>query len=334
MLDLSRNYLTGPITLPAISSLRVSSNFFSGPLPDGACQARNFDANCFTLPSDCSLVVQRKEAACNAFCGISFASSYAGAATAGGIIGIHSVSQPIAPPTTMLTKGTVKETGKKFTAAPVTLFVYEAGQATSGCGVQLAFQANFTFMLSPRSGRKGSGGFAFVISSTDQGQRQGDMRHQHVGLNIHGQNRSLAAVKSPFPLNNKKRYTAWVDYEPGEPGTIQVFLAASEVKPVEPLLERRVALCEVLQAGAEQQAFFFGFVASTVKSLQKHLILKSAMHTVGASPFMRYMSADYQVLPYQPSEWHVSSSHSWDSKFFLGWPVKNQKDCSEWAWLE
>ncbi|CAI5502243.1 unnamed protein product, partial [Closterium sp. Naga37s-1] len=284
----------------------------------------------------------------------------------------------------MLTKGTVKETGKKFTAAPVTLFVYEAGQATSGCGVQLAFQANFTFMLSPRSDRKGSGSFAFVISSTDQGgsgsgvgysgmdsqsiavefdtlqdKRQGDMRRQHVGLNIHGQNRSLAAVKSPFPLNNKKPYTAWVDYEPGEPGTIQVFLAALEVKPVEPLLERRVALCEVLQAGVDQQAFLIGFVAATSKPLQKQVILKSVLHTglpavhnavgvipalglsisaasyapVGASPFMRYMSADYQALPNQPSEWHVSSSHSWDSMFFLGWPVKNQKDCNaSWAY--
>ncbi|CAI5946717.1 unnamed protein product [Closterium sp. NIES-64] len=308
ILDLSRNYLTGPITLPAISSLRVSSNFFSGPLPDGACQARNFDANCFTLPSDCSLVVQRKEAACNAFCGISSAatssSADASAAACAGVIVSHSVSQPIVPPTTVLTKGTVKETGGKFTAAPVTLFVFEEGQAMYGCGAQLAFQVNFTVAILPRSGPTGSGGFAFVISSTDQlgsgsgvgysgmdshsiavefdtqqDKQQGDMLNQHVGLNIQGQERSLAAVKAPFPLNNKKPYTAWVDYEPGEPGTIQVFLAASEVKPVEPLLERRVALCEVLQAGAEQQAFFFGFVASTAKPFQMQLILRSAMHT-------------------------------------------------------
>ncbi|CAI5498578.1 unnamed protein product, partial [Closterium sp. Naga37s-1] len=54
---------------------------------------------------------------------------------------------------------------------------------------------------------------------------------------------------------------------------------------------------------------------------------------VGASPFMRYMSADYLVLANQQSAWQVSGSHSWDSMPFLGWPVKNQKDCSaSWAY--
>ncbi|CAI5534965.1 unnamed protein product [Closterium sp. Naga37s-1] len=313
-LDLSRNYLTGPIDLPAISTLRLSSNFLSGPLPEGACQARNFDANCFTLPPGCAKVVQRQEAACNAFCGITSAapSSSAGGSVAAGASADAATASAcggkgicaILPPTTVLTKGTQKETGGNFTATPVTLFVYEAGKAVSGCGVQLAFQANFTFSLSPRSGRVGNSGFAFVVSATDrvgngtgvgyagmdnrsmavefdtfQDKQYGDMSNQHVGLNIRGQETSLAAVKSPFVLNSKKAYTAWVDYEPGDPGTIQVFLAASQVKPEEPLLERRLALCEVLQAGAEQNAFFFGFVASTVKPFQMHLILSSAMTT-------------------------------------------------------
>ncbi|CAI5480196.1 unnamed protein product [Closterium sp. Yama58-4] len=182
----------------------------------------------------------------------------------------------------MLTKGTQKETGGIFTAAPVPLFVYGAGQEAAGCGVQLAFQANFTFSLSPQSSRVGNNGFAFVVSATDrvgsgsgvgyggmdsrsmavefdttQDKKHGDMSTPHVGLNIQGQDQSIAAVKSPFELSNRKAYTAWVDYEPGEPGTIQ--------------------------AGAEQPAFFFGFVASTnVKPFQMHLILKSAVHT-GAS---------------------------------------------------
>ncbi|CAI5502209.1 unnamed protein product [Closterium sp. Naga37s-1] len=272
----------------------------------------------------------------------------------------------------MLTKGTQKETGGKFTTAPVPLFVYGAGQAVSGCGVQLAFQANFTFSLAPQSGRAGNNGFAFVVSATDrvgngsgvgyggmdsrsmavefdtmQDKQHGDMSSPHVGLNIQGQVQSIAAVKSPFELTNRKAYTAWVDYEPGEPGTIQVFLAATELKPEQPLLARRLALCEVLQAGAEQRAFFFGFVASTtVKPFQMHLILKSGVHTafgltlsvasyarVGASPFMRYMSADYRVLANQQSAWQVCGSYNWDSMPFLGWPVKNQDDCSaSWAY--
>ncbi|CAI7785066.1 unnamed protein product, partial [Closterium sp. NIES-54] len=434
-LDLSRNYLAGPMELPAIATLRLSNNFLSGPLPERACQARNFDANCFTLPPGCSKVVQRQEAACNAFCnvssvapsppaGASAAASGAGGAAAGdttaacggnGIcvpnrasmipscscdagfiksaintcvakdnIGSSTVTQPILPQATVLTKWTLKEIKGAFTTAPVPLFLYEAGMAATGCGMQLAFHVNFTFSMSTRSGRGGNNGFAFVVSATDrvgtgagvgydgmdersiavefdtfQDQELGDMGTQHVGLDAKGQETSLAAVKAPFPLNNKKAYTAWVDYVPGEPGTIQVFLAGSVMKPEKPLLVKKMSLCEVLQAGADQKAFFFGFVASTtVKPFQMHAILQSAVQTVlpdpqkpgitpafgltlsassyappGASPFTRYMSADYQVSPSQPDGWRVSSSHSWDSMPFLAWPVKNQKDCSaSWAY--
>ncbi|CAI5495341.1 unnamed protein product [Closterium sp. Naga37s-1] len=217
----------------------------------------------------------------------------------------YSRSQPVLPPASVLTKGTQRETGGNFTAAPVTLFVYEAGQTRLGCGLELAFHANFTFSLSPRTGRVGFNGFAFVVSVTDrvgsgagvgyggmdtrsiavefdtlQNKEHGDMSGQHMGLNIRGEDKSLAAVRSPFPLSSRKAYTAWVDYEPGDPGTIQVFLADSQEKPQEALLERRLALCEVLQGAAEQPAFFFGFVASTtVKPFQRHVILESAVDT-------------------------------------------------------
>ncbi|CAI7730211.1 unnamed protein product, partial [Closterium sp. NIES-54] len=175
----------------------------------------------------------------------------------------------------------------------------------------LAFHANFTFSLSPQSGRVGFNGFAFVVSATDrvgrgtgvgyggmdkrsvavefdtrQDKQHGDMSRQHVGLNIRGEDKSLAAVQSPFPLSSKKAYTGWVDYEPGNPGSIQVFLADSKDKPPEAVLERRLALCEVLQGGVDQHAFFFGFVASTtVKPFQKHVILESTVDTgLPASP--------------------------------------------------
>ncbi|CAI5464605.1 unnamed protein product, partial [Closterium sp. Yama58-4] len=378
-LDLSNNYLTGPITLPAISTPRLSNNFLSGPLPDKACQSRNFEANCFTLPPNCSLAEQRQEAACNAFCGVS---SAAAAAPCGGR-GVCVPDEVTLAPACLCNAGFIQS--GRLTCVADGRELPGPGQEVAGCGVQLAFQANFTFSLSPRSGRVGNNGFAFVVSATDRvgsgsgvgyggmdsrsmavefdttvDKQHGDMSTPHVGLNIQGQDQSIAAVKSPFELSNRKAYTAWVDYEPGEPGTIQVFLAATEVKPVEPLLERRLALCEVLQAGAEQSAFFFGFVASTtVKPFQMHLILRSGVRTglpaprkpvdivpafgltlsvasyapVGASPFMRYMSADYQVLANQQSVWQVSGSHSWDSMPFLGWPVKNQDDCSaSWAY--
>ncbi|CAI5505996.1 unnamed protein product [Closterium sp. Naga37s-1] len=337
--DLSHNYLTGPAVMPPDArTLDLSTNFLSGPLPHGACQPLSFDANCFTLPLGCALVPQRQEAARNAFCGVSSAVGAAAAAACGGhgvcypegaslaptclcdagfvqfgVISCaaqdqnknYSSSQPVLPPASVLTKGTQRETRGNFTAAPVTLFVYEAGQKALGCGLELAFHANFTFSIAPRSGRVGFNGFAFVVSATDrvgsgagvgyggmdtrsmavefdtlQNKEHGDMSSQHVGLNIRGKERSLVSVRSPFPLSNRKAYTAWVDYEPGDPGTIQVFLADSQEKPQQAVLERRLALCEVLQGAAEQPTFFFGFVASTtVKPFQRHVILESTVDT-------------------------------------------------------
>ncbi|CAI5503726.1 unnamed protein product [Closterium sp. Naga37s-1] len=198
--ELSHNYLTGrPLKPLAVRTLDLSSNFLSGPLPDGACLPLSFDANCFTLPLGCVLVPQRQEAACNAFCGVS---SVAGGAAACGGHGVcypqgpslaptclcdagfvrfgdidcvsqgqnrnYSSSHPVLPPASVLTKGTQRETRGNFTTAPVTLFVYEAGQGLSGCGLQLAFHANFTFSLSPQSGRVGFNGFAFVVSATNR----------------------------------------------------------------------------------------------------------------------------------------------------------------------
>ncbi|CAI5500574.1 unnamed protein product [Closterium sp. Naga37s-1] len=365
----------------AEGTLDLSTNFLSGPLPQGACQPFSFDANCFAQPLGCGLVLQRQEAACNAFCGVSSAA----AAACGGHGNInYSRSQSILPPAFVLTKGTQRETRGIFTAAPVTLFVYEAGQAALGCGLELAFHANFTFSLSPQSGRVGFNGFAFVVSATDrvgsgsgvgyggmdrrsvavefdtlQNKDHGDMSSQHVGLNVQGKDKSVAAVKSPFPLSSGKAYTAWVDYEPGDPDTIQVFLAKLQEKPQQAVLERRLALCEVLQGAAEQPAFFFGFVASTtVKPFQRHIILESALDTSlpasprpftripsyglrlstdtympeWASPFPRYVSADYRVADSKQDSWVVSDFHSWDSVPFLGWPVKDQRNCHAcWA---
>ncbi|CAI5467688.1 unnamed protein product, partial [Closterium sp. Yama58-4] len=294
------------------------------------------------------------------------------------------------PPATVLTKGTRKETKGAFTKEPVTLFVFEKGREDEGCGFELGFNVNFTFALSPQ-GKAASNGFAFVVSATTtvgnsngvgyggmdprsmaiefdvlQNSQHGDMKDQHVGLNINGQDKSFAAVKSPFMLTNKQVYTAWVDYVPGLSSTIQVFLANGAVtaagKPAKPLLERRVSLCEVLRGGeeAQLQAFYFGFVASTtVKPFMSQIIFKSAIHAdlppprapvavsaalglnvtvdtyapVRASPFPRYVSADYRVSAGKQDSWVFRDLHSWDSVPFLSWPVKNQADCNAcWAY--
>ncbi|GJP78351.1 hypothetical protein CLOP_g8666, partial [Closterium sp. NIES-67] len=166
-------------------------------------------------------------------------------------------SKPIVPPFTVLTKGTQKESQGKFIANPVILFANPAGPSL-GCGVELAFSVSFTFSLIPQSGTFGSNGFAFVISAkakvgnpdgvgyggvetrsvaiefdTRWNDNHGDINSQHVGLNVNGMDQSLVAEVSPFTLNDGSAYTAWVDYEPGDPGTIRVFLANLNVKPEE-----------------------------------------------------------------------------------------------------
>ncbi|CAI5498502.1 unnamed protein product [Closterium sp. Naga37s-1] len=209
---------------------------------------------------------------------------------------LHSPVLPrsILPPFTVLTKGTQQETVGWFGEKPVTLFMYPPG-VTLGCGLELAFSANFTFALLHHSGSAtGPSGFAFVIAATAKAGKPGGVgysgvgarsiavtfdikeSHQHVGLSFKGREESLVASVSPFMFTDGNAYTAWVDYEPGDPGTIQVFLASSNVKPEEVLLQRRVSLCEVLQPGVKQQAFSFGFTASTaVKPFQLHGILFS-----------------------------------------------------------
>ncbi|CAI5498652.1 unnamed protein product [Closterium sp. Naga37s-1] len=174
----------------------------------------------------------------------------------------------------------------------------------------MAFNVIFTFSLSPK-GKAASNGFAFVVSASNtvgssvgvgyggmddrsmaiefdvlQNKPHGDMKEEHMGLNIQGQDKSIAAVKSPFKLTNKQAYTAWVDYTPGDPGTIQVFLANTAEKPGKPLLKKRLSLCEVLKPGPPQplpalpRTIYFGFVVSTtVKPFTMQAILSSELHT-------------------------------------------------------
>ncbi|CAI5498501.1 unnamed protein product [Closterium sp. Naga37s-1] len=192
--------------------------------------------------------------------------------------------------------------------------------------------------------------------------------HQHVGLNMNGREESVVSKVSPFMFTDGNSYTAWVDYEPGDPGTFQVFLASSNEKPEEPLLlQKGVSLCAVLQPRVKQQraAFSFGFTASTtVKPFQLHGILFSSVQTgkvisgapspkavqvkeqaVGltlseatfapsrASPFSRYVSADFKLSATEADSWSIRDFHTWDSVPFLDWPVKNQGDCNAcWAY--
>ncbi|CAI5473170.1 unnamed protein product [Closterium sp. Yama58-4] len=419
--DLSHNYFTGGLVKPANVLAVLSYNYLSGTLP--AKPTDLLDSNCFKLAAGETEPVQRTQSVCRAFCGISMGSA-AGGCSGHGVLcypdgpnlvptcvceaGFYTfrrtyclaaesvlaapLEKAILPPSTVLTAGLKAEAKGLFTAARVPLFVYQNGQQDPGCGFELAFSVNFTFVLSPKA-KAASNGFAFVVSTTNtvgtnagvgfggmdnrsmaiefdvlQNKPHNDMKDPHVGLNINGQDTSIAAVKSPFLLTNKKPYTAWVDYVPGDPGTIQVFLATTAVKPVKPLLDRRLSLCAVLQPGPPQgegmpeqpRAFYFGFVASTtVKPFMIQAITSSYLRTdappargpvnitpaygldvslntyvpTRASPFPRYVSADYRVSAGQKDSWVFRDLHSWDAVPFLGWPVKDQKDCNAcWAY--
>ncbi|CAI5949096.1 unnamed protein product [Closterium sp. NIES-64] len=312
--------------------------------------------------------MQRPIAQCMGFCGISPTAS-----ACGGFQG------NIFPPFTVLTKGTQQETVGKFMAKPVTLFSYPTGVSTFGRGLELAFRVNFTFALVPQSDTAWSSGFAFVIAAKPKAGKPGgvgysgvgprsmavvfdtlqnDAGKQRVGLSINGAEEPFVKRVSPFAFTDGNAYTVWVDYEPGDPGTIQVFLANSNVKPEEPLLQGKVSLRAVLQPGVKQLAFSFGFVASTtVKPFQLQGILFSSVQTgkaslgqvnkkaLGlslseatfapsrASPFSRYVSADFKLSATKVDSWSNRDDHTWDSVPFLNWPVKNQNDCNAcWAY--
>ncbi|CAI5498452.1 unnamed protein product [Closterium sp. Naga37s-1] len=278
----------------------------------------------------------------------------------------------ILPPFTVLTKGTQQETMGKFVAKPVTLFMYPPG-VTSACGLGLAFRVNFTFALMPQSGTASSSGFALVIAAKPKAGKPGgvgysgvgprsiavvfdtlqdDAGEQHVGLSINGAEEPLVKEVSPFTLTDGDSYKAWVDYEPRDPNTIQVFLANSKTKPEEPLLQGKVSLCAVLQPGVKQPAFSFGFVASTtMKPFQLHGILFSSVQTgkhsmafvllfllsistvapspkaaqvnekevtfapTRASPFSRYVSADFKLSATKAESWSIRDFHTVEAAY-------------------
>ncbi|CAI5463036.1 unnamed protein product [Closterium sp. Yama58-4] len=390
--DLSSNYLSGPWKAAKCSQYSIAANCFA---QDRACvkETQRPPAQCTAF---CGVSAKSSTSACDGrgICKpvgpslVPTCSCNPGSVQLGGIHCIATgliVQSPILPPYTGLTNGWQQQTVGRFMAKPVTLFAYPPG-VTSRCGLELAFRVNFTFAIFPQNGDARSNGFAFVIAAkakvgkpggvgyrgvgsrsiaivfeTIQTNEQSDSE-QHVGLNINGVEDLLVEEVSPFTLTIRAGYTAWVDYEPGDPGTIQVFLADSAVKPEDPLLQTSLSLCELLQAPVKpfQSAFSFGFVASTtLEPFQRYAISFSYVQT-GApspktpeikeqalglslseatfapshgSPFSRYVSADFRLTPTLSESWSIHDLHTWDAVSWLDWPVKNQNDCDAcWAY--
>ncbi|CAI5498487.1 unnamed protein product [Closterium sp. Naga37s-1] len=274
--------------------------------------------------------------------------------------GLIEQSYLILPPDTELTKGTQQQTVGRFMANPVNLFVYPPG-VTSRCGLELAFRVNFTFAIFPQNRAARFNGFAFVIAANTTVGKPGGVGYagsgarsmavvfktfqknkqsgkQHVGLNINGVKKSLVAEVSPFTLTIcAAGCTAWVDYEPGDPGTIQVFLADSAMKPDVPLLQTSLSLCapspkspEIKETGPAMSLVSAPALALLPKhiSLLLHpflpltalgLSLSEAMFAPSrSSPFSRYVSADFRLTPALSEAWSIHDLHSWDAVSWLG----------------
>ncbi|CAI5974009.1 unnamed protein product [Closterium sp. NIES-64] len=210
----------------------------------------------------------------------------------------------------------VREAWGAVTLLPlVTLFTLSSAQ--DSCGRQLAFNFSFAFSMSSHSaarvGAAAAGdGLAFVISATEptggpgmgykgMGKRSvaveldtrkdtwnGDPHSNHVGVNVGGSSRSIAAASSDsIVLNSGEPRHVWIVYEPdaraggsstrnsscrsgreggvggAKAGRLQVFLAAGDVRPGRPLLDVPLSLYSMLKPSLSRPSVFLSFASSS-----------------------------------------------------------------------
>jgi hypothetical protein len=163
-----------------------------------------------------------------------------------------------------------------------------------------SFSAYFAFRMWHPSGstERGADGLAFVVqnevtSMSDEGKDMGyrgagqslniefdtfenggfkDPNNNHVGINVNGDAKSLAAAKAPFIMNDGNIYHAWVDYD-GSQHLLQIRLSATAQRPEEPILSYAINLEEQLNS-----AVFVGFTAATGGCRQQHEVQSFFFH--------------------------------------------------------
>ncbi|CAI6005639.1 unnamed protein product [Closterium sp. NIES-65] len=175
---------------------------------------------------------------------------------------------------------------------------------------------SFPFLSSTAAARVGAAaagdGLAFVISATEptggpgmgykgMGKRSvaveldtrkdtwnGDPHSNHVGVNVGGSSRSIAAASSDsIVLNSGEPRHVWIVYEPdaraggsstrnsscrsgreggvggAKAGRLQVFLAAGDVRPGRPLLDVPLSLYSMLKPSLSRPSVFLSFASSS-----------------------------------------------------------------------
>jgi hypothetical protein len=121
-------------------------------------------------------------------------------------------------------------------------------------------------------GYRGAGQSLNIEFDTFHNGEAKDPDNNHVGINLHGDNKSIATVKAPFVLNDGTVLHAWVDYD-GDPKVVQIRLSKSAERPKEPILVHSIDLSEVLNP-----AVHVGFAAATGSFNQQHEIHSFFFH--------------------------------------------------------
>ncbi len=158
-------------------------------------------------------------------------------------------------------------------------------------GLRLSFRSFFTFQMTDSRGARdfdgpGADGIAFVIlnrpdivGGTGRGIGYGgispsvvveldtfgpqlgntfDPNGNHVGINLNGGLRSLAATTIPTRMNNGAVWFAWVEYN-GESRTLEARVSQTPERPAAPTVSRVVDLVQVLGSTTA----FMGFTSAT-----------------------------------------------------------------------
>ena len=183
-----------------------------------------------------------------------------------------------------------------------TAFGFEAG---GGAGV--GGGAGFAFILqrSPDGaaalgnpggggGYGGSGGISdSLVVEFDTSGNIWDPNFNHVAVHVGGDNRNaLSVTASPaFDLNGGTPGYAWIDYD-GATDQLDVFVNATDVKPLDPLLSTTVALTDHVGSGLAH----LGFTAGTGGQPNRHDILDWQLASTDLQPPLAPTAIDVDGL--------------------------------------
>jgi hypothetical protein len=140
----------------------------------------------------------------------------------------------------------------------------------------IAFVVQNTMSSLPGEGKdigyKGAGQSLTIEFDTFHNGEAKDPDNNHIGINLNGDNKSLATATVPFPLNDGKVYHAWVDYD-GAHQLLEVRVSPTSRRPEDPILAHTIDLQDGLASDV-----FVGFTSATGSFRQQHEIHSFFFH--------------------------------------------------------